>query len=662
MFDKVLIANRGEIAVRIARACHELGMIAVAVYSDADRLALHVRVADEAYRVGPAPARDSYLDIDAIIAAAIESGAQAVHPGYGFLAENADFAERVTAAGLVFIGPPASAIRAMGDKAAAKRLMVEAKVPVVPGYQGEAQDEERLRAEAERIGYTLLIKAAAGGGGRGMREVRDGSQFSEQLAGARREALSAFGDDTVLLERLVEGARHVEIQVFGDAHGRIVYLGERDCSVQRRHQKVFEESPSPAVDDQLRRRMGEAAVRAAASVGYTNAGTVEFLLVENGEFYFLEMNTRLQVEHPVTEFTTGLDLVQLQLAVAAGESLPFDQAGVSLSGHAIEARLYAEDPANSYLPSAGKLSRFTMPAGAGVRVDAGYSGGDTVSHYYDPLLAKIIVGGETRHDAVRNLITALNETAVEGVTTNLPLLRSVAASPSFAAGSATIDFLDNRPVELPIDTRAADMIVLGAAGFLLTEPLRPRAGSYDPWLTSGPWRATGASRVLPLLVDGSARDVRASAGDEAGSWLIVVDGVSHGVRFDRLGSGELLLREGARVASFFREVGPAGAVLRHRGEEHHIDLAQPIRPDAAASVQATGGGGLLRAPMPGTVAKLHVDVGDRVKQRQTLAVMEAMKMEHAIQASMDGRVKAVHCREGERVAAGAVLIELEPAS
>ncbi len=661
MFEKVLIANRGEIAVRIARACHELGIRVVAVYSDADRLALHVRVADEAYRIGPPSARESYLNMDAILAAARDSGAEAIHPGYGFLSENAVFAERVAAAGLVFIGPPAGAIKKMGDKAAAKRLMIDASVPVVPGYQGTAQDDRTLEAEAARIGYPLLIKAAAGGGGRGMREVREQGQFSDRLEGARREALSAFGDDTVLLERLVEGARHVEIQVFGDSRGRVVYLGERDCSIQRRHQKVFEESPSPAVDADLRRRMGGAAVKAALSVAYTNAGTIEFLLAESGDFYFLEMNTRLQVEHPVTELTTGIDLVKLQLEVAAGSPLPFEQVDIVLSGHAIEARLYAEDPANNYLPSAGKLSEFKMPSGASVRVDAGFRAGDTVSSYYDAMLAKIIVYGATRPEAVANLVRALDETSVAGVTTNLPLLRAVAASTEFGAGIATIEFLDGRSAETLTES-VPETFAIAAAGFLLTEAAWPVTGTGDPWQTIGPWRSGGAYCVMSLLIDGLLCNVLASGGDHTGVWLLVIAGEEHVVGFDRVNASDLLVRRGAQIASFVQETDESGVLLRRRDETHRVDLAPSPTPDlASASVQIATGGGRLIAPMPGTIAKLGVSVGDVVKQRQTLAILEAMKMEHAIQASIDGRVGAIHCHEGDRVTGGALLIELEPA-
>ncbi|HZU75396.1 MAG TPA: biotin carboxylase N-terminal domain-containing protein, partial [Dehalococcoidia bacterium] len=441
MFNKILIANRGEIAVRIARTCKRLGIGVVAVYSDADRTALHVRRADEAYWIGPSEARLSYLNGAAIIAAAKQSGAEAVHPGYGFLSENAGFAQQVIDAGLVWIGPPPAAMRAMGDKAVAKRLVAAAGVPVVPGYDGEDQSDARLRAEAEQIGYPLLIKATAGGGGRGMREVHEPVAFQEALESARREALSAFGDDRVLLERLITQARHVEVQVLGDEHGHLVHLGERDCSVQRRHQKVIEEAPSPAVDEALRARMGQAAVEAARRAGYTNAGTVEFLLAPDESFYFLEMNTRLQVEHPVTEMITGFDLVELQLRAAAGEPLPLAQDDVKLSGHAIEARLYAEDPYHDYLPASGKLNAFSFPAVEGTRVDRGYEQSDEVSSYYDSLLAKLVGFNGSRDGALRNLEMLVGTSKVAGVATNLPLLRAVLRSVEFIMGRVTTDAL-----------------------------------------------------------------------------------------------------------------------------------------------------------------------------------------------------------------------------
>ncbi|HEY1016762.1 MAG TPA: acetyl-CoA carboxylase biotin carboxylase subunit, partial [Herpetosiphonaceae bacterium] len=444
-FSRILIANRGEIAVRVIRACRALGIESVAVYSDADARALHVREADRAVRIGPAAAAQSYLKIDAIIGAAKASGAEAIHPGYGFLSENAAFARACAEAVIVFIGPPAEAIELMGSKIAAKRLAEQAGVPTVPGYNGDEQSPERLRAEAGRIGFPLLIKASAGGGGKGMRAVRSDAEFEAALAGAQREAQAAFGDASVLLERLIARPRHIEFQIMADSRGSTIHLGERECSIQRRHQKVIEESPSIALSPELRATMGAASVRLAESVGYRNAGTMEFMLDEDGSFYFLEMNTRLQVEHPVTEEVTGVDLVQTQIAVAAGEPLPFGQADLRQRGHAIEVRLYAEDPA-TMLPATGTLSQYQPPEGPGVRLDTGVAVGDAVTINYDPMLAKLIVHGGDRAQAVARLRYALDHFQIAGVTTNLPLLAAIAAEPDYAAGETYTDFLAIHPL------------------------------------------------------------------------------------------------------------------------------------------------------------------------------------------------------------------------
>jgi 3-methylcrotonyl-CoA carboxylase alpha subunit len=551
----------------------------------------------------------------------------------------------------------------MGDKAAAKRLMAEAGVPVVPGYDGEDQGAELLQQEAERIGYPLLIKASAGGGGRGLREVREPEQFQEQLESAKREALAAFGDDRVLLERLLEGARHVEVQVFGDQQGHVVHLGERDCSVQRRHQKVIEEAPSPAVDDELRARMGEAAVRAAQRVGYTNAGTVEFLLAPDGEFYFLEMNTRLQVEHPVTEMVTGLDLVKLQLEVAAGQPLPFDQAGVTIQGHAIEVRLYAEDPFNGFLPSSGALQGFRVPSSTSrdenVRTDAGYFEGATVSPFYDSLLAKIIVARKRRAAAIGTMEHALAETSVQGVATNLPLLHEVIVSKPFKAGAATVQFLEQFWQGETGEETIPTEIVLGAAGYYLAGMAESPG---DPWSVGSFWRTAEAPRRLSLDVAGRRFDLSASPLGNSGDWEITSDSGLCGVSFDRLPRGRLLMRSGSSV-SVFEVAAHPGLSISAAGDDHGFSfgLARPPAPDAVAHHAGAAGesAGQLTAPMPGVIVKLNVAVGDHVRERQTLAVLEAMKMEHAVQASVDGTVKAVHVAEGERVTGGAVLIELE---
>jgi len=498
MFSKILIANRGEIAARIIRACRELGVAAVAIYSEADRQALHVRLADEALPVGPSPAPESYLSIEKIIEAARRSGAQAVHPGYGFLSENADFARAVEEAGLVFIGPPPEAILAMGDKAQARALMQAAGVPVVPGYQGE-DGEQDLVAAAGELGYPLLVKAAAGGGGKGMRVAREPSELPEALAAARREALRAFGSGRLILERYIPRARHIEVQVLADAAENVLHLFERECSIQRRHQKIIEESPSPLLDENLRRQMGQAAVAAARAAGYRNAGTVEFILdPETRAFYFLEMNTRLQVEHPVTELVTGLDLVQWQIRIAAGERLPFGQDDLALRGHALECRLYAEDPTNGFLPASGKILRFIHPSGPGVRVDAGVSSGDEITLFYDPLIAKIITYGENRPAAIHRMQTALREAVLLGVPTNWRFLQDVLSDPEFLRGEFHTTWVEQRyPSWEPPDCPLPPEVLIAAA---LTQ-YAPQAGGeaagatgspgsdpYSPWSGSSGFR------------------------------------------------------------------------------------------------------------------------------------------------------------------------------
>jgi 3-methylcrotonyl-CoA carboxylase alpha subunit len=496
---KVLIANRGEIAVRVIRACREMGIAAVAVYSDADRDAPFVALADEAYPLGPAPASESYLNISKILGVAAKARTDAVHPGYGFLSENAGFAQACAEAGLIFIGPPADVIRLLGDKIRAKALMAKAGVPLVPGYYGDNQSDARLLAEAEKIGAPVLIKASAGGGGRGMRVVRSLETFHAELEEARREAKAAFGDGRVLLEKYVERPRHVEFQIFTDAHGNVVHLFERECSVQRRHQKIIEESPSPVLTPELRARMAEAAVKAGQAAGYVNAGTVEFLLEERADgdhpFYFLEVNTRLQVEHPVTEMLTGIDLVKLQLRVAAGEPLGFGQADVRASGHAIEARIYAEEPATSFLPSIGRLEQWAEPTGPWVRVDSGVVRGDEVSPYYDPMLAKVIVRGENREEAVHRLTEALRQTHVLGVRTNVPYLLAILAHPEFQAGRLSTGFLAEHFDRWQPDVSIPDEVLLALAAEAVTAPAGraavPADGDgdpYSPWRTSNGWR------------------------------------------------------------------------------------------------------------------------------------------------------------------------------
>jgi geranyl-CoA carboxylase alpha subunit len=620
-FSSLLIANRGEIACRILRAARADGLRAIAVYSDADANAPHVRLADVAVRLGAAPL--SYLSIPALIEAARATGAEAVHPGYGFLAENAEFAQAVLAAGLAFVGPPPAAIRAMGGKSAAKARMAAAGVPVAPGYHGEDQSFDRFAAEAERVGYPVMVKASAGGGGRGLRIVREGGALRGALETARAEAASAFGDGTLLIERALLGARHVEIQVLGDEHGHIVHLGERDCSIQRRHQKLVEEAP--AVPDDLRARMGEAAVRAAAEVGYVGAGTVEFLLDAAGAFYFLEMNTRIQVEHPVTEAVTGRDLVALQLHVAQGRALPFAQGDVALCGHAIEARLCAEDA--DFMPAVGPVLRFTAPAG--VRVDSGVETGGEVTPHYDSLLAKIIAYGDTREAARRKLVQALEGVFVAGLTTNRDALMHMLTRPDFINGPPSTDFLRDNPFTPGEPSALA--LALAAVLFVGVDADAPTAG----------WREA----VVKLGCDGLVSTLHAA---RAGAdWRI----------------GDLTLRIVERVGD---EVGFVCGGVRRRARcvrdgddlwlhvegslRRFTDLtyAAPRRADALA-------GGEMRSPVSGVVASVEARTGDAVKRGQQLAVVEAMKMQHALLCPLDGVVAQAHAVAGQTTKAGALL-------
>jgi 3-methylcrotonyl-CoA carboxylase alpha subunit len=654
-FNKILIANRGEIAVRLIRACQELGIRTVAVYSEADRQALHVRLADEAYLIGPAPAAESYLRPEKIIAAARESGAQAIHPGYGFLSERAHFAQACADAGIVFIGPPVEAIERMGSKIESKRLAIAHDVPVVPGYDGAQQEIATLQAEAERIGYPLLIKASAGGGGKGMRSVHAAAEFVAALEGAKREAKAAFGDDAVLLEKLILRPRHVEIQVLADAHGNTVYLGERECSIQRRHQKIIEESPSVALTPELRARMGAAAVRVAEAVGYRNAGTVEFMLDEDGQFYFLEMNTRLQVEHPVTELVTGLDLVHLQLAVAAGEPLPFSQSDVSLRGHAIEARIYAEDPV-TMLPSIGTVALFVPPDGPGVRNDAGLASGDEVGVNYDPMLAKLIVSAPTRAAAIQRLQRALDEYVVLGITSNIPLLQAIAAHPAFAEGATTTDFLQTHAVGAALrQPEPLPHEVLYAAA--ISQLLMPQPADPDPWARL--WRVGGADRRLAYRFGEQQHVVLASQrGDQR--WRLLVDGSARELRCVAVRDHALTLAlDNAMIRLHVAQSGDA-VLVGWRGRSYRLQKVQPLSVDSLGGAQGGASGHTsLEAPMPGTIIKVLVQAGDHVAPNQPLIVMEAMKMEHTIVAPYAGVVGAVPFAAGQLVSGGATLIELD---
>ncbi len=664
VFAKILVANRGEIACRIIRTARRMGIATVAVYSEADRGALHVELADEAWPIGAAPARDSYLNIGAIIAAARASGAEAAHPGYGFLSENADFAEACEKAGLVFIGPPAGAMRAMGSKAAAKTLMARAGVPLVPGYHGDDQDPGHLAEEARRIGFPVLIKAAAGGGGRGMRVVAEFGEFAAALEGAKREAAGAFGDDRMLIEKYLARPRHIEVQIFADRHGNAVHIFDRDCSIQRRHQKVIEEAPAPALDEERRLAMGKAAVNAARAVGYAGAGTVEFIADADG-YYFIEMNTRLQVEHTVTEAVTGLDLVEWQLRVAAGEKLPLRQKDLAIRGHAIEARLYAEDPARGFLPQTGTLHGLRLPAAEIARVDTGVRQGDAVTPYYDPMIAKIIAWGEDRPAAIGRLCRALAETAVLGLRTNLGLLARVAAQPEFAAAEIDTGFIEHHRTALFPPRREAPDAALAAAalarllaGAAAASARAARAGDpFSPWASVDGWRPSGRSHQdLVFRDDTEERTVTATAAETG--WRLQFDGevgcrtvvASGGPRSD--GSFAIAL-DGAHRRLIVLGHGSEWAVF-FDGESWRLVEIDPL----AAHRDEDPSGGRLTAPMPGRITQLLVRAGDAVRRGQPLIVLEAMKMEHTVAAPADGTVAAVRFAVGDLVEEGAELVAL----
>ena len=642
MIDTLLVANRGEIACRVMRTAKAMGIRTVAVHSAIDANARHVREADMAVNLGGAKPGESYLLIDKIIAAAKASGAQAIHPGYGFLSENAGFARAIEQVGLIFLGPPASAIEAMGSKSAAKSLMEAAGVPLVPGYHGEKQDLDTFREAAKRIGYPVLFKAAAGGGGKGMKVAESEVQFAETLESAQREAQSAFGDSRMLVEKYVLKPRHVEIQVFADQHGNCLYLNERDCSIQRRHQKVVEEAPAPGLSAELRRAMGEAAVKAAQAIGYVGAGTVEFLLDERGDFFFMEMNTRLQVEHPVTEAITGLDLVAWQIRVARGEPLPISQAQMPLNGHAIEVRLYAEDPDHDFLPATGTLALYREAAsGDGRRIDSGVAEGDSVSPFYDPMLGKLIAWGENREQALLRLLAMLGDTLVGGVKTNLAFLCRILAHPAFAACELDTGFISRHQQQLlPAPSELPEAFwQLAADAWVQSEaPLERDDDPHSPWATRSGWRAGGVTEIeLHLSSQGESRKVRANnraclQGEEL---LAEIDGTRQRLRAIR--RGETLY-------------------LQWRGELHAITRFDPIAAVEASHAQHGG----LSAPMNGSIVRVLVEPGQTVEAGAALVVLEAMKMEHSIRAPQAGTVKALYCREGEMVSEGAVLVELEP--
>ncbi len=665
MFESLLIANRGEIACRVVRTAKRLGLRTIAVHSEADADALHVALADEARSIGPAAAAESYLNAEAVLEAARASGAEAVHPGYGFLAENADFAEACAAAGLVFVGPPVPAIRAMGAKDRAKQLMEKASVPLVPGEHGKQQGEKRLAAAAERIGYPVLIKPAAGGGGKGMRLVEGPGDFAVALEGARREAASAFGDAQVILEKYLERPRHVEVQVFADRHGNAVHLFERDCSIQRRHQKVIEEAPAPGLGAELRAEMGATALMAARAIGYEGAGTVEFLLAD-GSFYFIEMNTRLQVEHPVTEMITGQDLVEWQLRVAAGEPLPCGQDALAIGGHAIEARLYAEDPARDFLPATGRLEVLRFPeTGEHVRVDSGVREGDRITVHYDPMIAKLIVHGADRTAAVRRLAEALDATRVAGLATNLGFLKRIAAEADFAAGRIDTGFIERHaaslmPVAGPPDSR---VLALASLAVLLRRAQDARAlaarsaDPFSPWHRTDGWRLnTEHLSLLQFDVGEPPAEIEVRGGP--GGYRLGIGGTE--VHADGRLSDDGILEATLNGERLRVPLAWEGAALRIEveGLEYALSLHDPL----AGAAAGEAGGNRLMAPMPGKVVKVHVADGDEVARGAALMVLEAMKMEHTIVAPMDGTVAAVHYKEADLVEEGADLIDLEPRS
>jgi 3-methylcrotonyl-CoA carboxylase alpha subunit len=664
MFKKILIANRGEIACRVMRTAQRLGISSVAVYSDADSNAQHRLLADEAVHLPGNLPRETYLITEKIIAAAKKTGAEAVHPGYGFLSENAGFAQACRDAGLVFIGPPPAAISAMGSKSAAKRLMEEAGVPLVPGYHGKEQDDALLLREAKRIGFPVLLKATAGGGGKGMRAVMAEAEFAQALAAARREAMNAFADDTMLVEKYLLQPRHVEVQVFCDSHGNGVYLFERDCSIQRRHQKIVEEAPAPGMPGELRQRMGDAAVKAAKAIGYEGAGTIEFLLDITGDFYFMEMNTRLQVEHPVTEFITGQDLVEWQLRVACGEKLPLLQPQLRIDGHAIEVRICAEDTGNNFMPSTGKLALFAAMAGnSQVRLDTGVVAGDSITPFYDPMIAKLICHGATREEAAATLAAALRDLRIAGVHVNTAYLHRVIASAPFLAADLDTRFLERHAAALMPDANTASRAAALAAAYVASaaaaDSVRPPAGDpWSPWNALDGWEPAGR-RQQPVALkqhDTLLRHTVIAQGN--GAFAVMAGGQTHELTLHAGDSGRIDYTfnavQGHAWLHIIRERGVSTLHVWLDGE--HCAFAVP--PIAYESTDA-GHGGDCRAPMHGRIVALLVAPGAVVKKGQPLLVMEAMKMEHPVCAPADGSVSEFLCSEGALVDEGSTLLSFE---
>ena len=653
MFDKILIANRGEIACRVARTAKRMGIATVAVFSDADLHSRHVALADEAFRIGTSAASDSYLRADRIIDAARRSGAKAIHPGYGFLSENAEFAEACERARVTFIGPPATAIRAMGDKSAAKTVMEKAGVTTVPGYHGDDQGADLLRAKAGRIGYPVLIKASSGGGGKGMRAVASPGDFDAALAACQREARSAFGDDRVLLEKLLERPRHIEIQVFADRYGECIHLFERDCSVQRRHQKVIEEAPAPGMTDERRSEMGKAAVAAARAVDYVSAGTVEFIVDRAGKFYFMEMNTRLQVEHPVTEMITGLDLVEWQLRVASGERLPAKQEELRIDGHAVEARIYAEDPARDFLPGTGRILHLEAPAESlQVRVDTGVRAGDVVTPHYDSMIAKLIVHDRDRARALERLAAALGEFEVAGPVTNIDFLRRLARCRAFAEGQLDTGLIERHRNELLTHPEPPSEAVLALAA--LSVQLARAGDRPSPWGLADGWRLNRREPSAFVFhdSDGSYAVTLRRLGT---AYEMEIDGKYRPLEGRREDNGKVsakldgahlegrVIRSGSRIEVFLL------------GEHRSFQLHDPLEQDFEDGSR----GGSLAAPLPGRIAAVLVQSGAKVEKGAPLLVLEAMKMEHTIAAPARGTVAVIRCKAGDQVVEGAELIEIE---
>ncbi|MEX2533273.1 MAG: biotin carboxylase N-terminal domain-containing protein [Nitriliruptoraceae bacterium] len=660
-FESVLIANRGEIARRVIRTCRTLGIRTIAVYSDADANAPHVHAADEAVRLGPSPVTDSYLNMQAVLDAARQTDAAAIHPGYGFLSENALFAKAVGAAGITWIGPPPDAIRLMGDKATAKALMAQVGIPVVPGFDTTAMHDSTIAHAIAELGYPVLLKAAAGGGGKGMRPVHCRDDLAEALIAARREAAGAFGDERLIVEKLIERPRHIEVQIFADTYGNVVHLFERECSIQRRHQKIVEETPSPGVDPNLRERLGAAAIEVARAVDYIGAGTVEFIVaatpdthshetpqhVQTPPFYFLEMNTRLQVEHPVTELVTGVDLVAWQLKIAAGQPLPVSQENLSQQGHAIEVRLYAEDPANGFLPQTGTLERFDAPTGPGIRIDSGVETGTDVSRFYDPMLAKLIVHAPDRNSAIRRLRALLYATVVHGITTNLAHLADTIAHPAFAAGDLDTGFLNRfLPEWQPAD---ATSVELAAVAAVLAGPLNETGA--DPWETLGPWRLANGGGTVIRLAAGEIEHV-VTVRQQRGR--LTVAHAEHHYTIDAV-IDDTVVVDGTPVALVLTRTG--SSIWAHVGGRTH--RWQQVLATGHVSATELSGPGTLTSPMPGVVLDLRVTQGDSVSAGDVLVIVEAMKMEHRVTAPADGVVSSVHVVVGAAVQADAPLLTFE---